>query len=257
MIDIHSHILYDVDDGSTSIENSIDILKKAEEAGFSEIILTPHYIERYYENSPDVISHKVKNLKYAVYEEDILVKLHTGNEIFLTENSTELLYGGKLSTLANSRYILFEVPFSSKMLNLEEIMYDLIEHGYIPVLAHPERFTFIQDDPTQLIKLLKIGVLAQSNYGSFMGFYGKDAQRTAEILLENKLIQFLGSDTHRHGQIYENMDKILKKLESISGDEKYINELTTINPKKIIDDLDIYVEYPEELKSKKKVFFFF
>lgn len=257
MIDIHSHILNNVDDGSTSLDNSLEILTKAEEAGFSDIILTPHYIEGYYENTKPVISEKIKELKKAVYSEDIIINLYQGNEIFLTENSPRLIQEQYIATLANSRYVLFEVPFTTKMLNLEEIVCDFIERGYIPVLAHPERFSFIQEDPTSLIKLLKLGVLAQSNYGSFEGFYGKESKQTAEILLENRLIQFLGSDTHRHGQIYQNIDKIIKRLESITGDAKYINELTTINPKKIINDLDIYVDCPDSIKDRKKVFFFF
>ena len=257
MIDIHSHILYDVDDGSVSLENSIEILKKAEDAGFTDIILTPHFIEGYYENIKSEIGPKIKTLKQASYGENIEITLHHGNEIFLTENSPKLVYDCKAATLANSRYVLFEVPFTTRMMNLEEILSEFIEMGCIPVLAHPERFSFIQEDPASLIKLLKMGVLAQSNYGSFIGMYGKEAKKTAEILLENRLVQFLGSDTHRHGHIYENIDKIIKRLESITGDSKYINDLTTNNLRCIINDLDIYVEFPETLKEKKNVFFFF
>lgn len=257
MIDIHCHVLNNVDDGSTSVENSINILKKAEQAGFTDVILTPHYIENYYENTKAEINQKIKALKQVVYGEDIVVSLHQGNEVFLSENSPRLVYEGKIATLANSRYLLFEVPFTTKMMNLETIIAQLIGIGCIPVLAHPERFSFIQENPSSIIKLLKMGVLAQSNYGSFVGFYGKEVKKTAEILLENRLIQFLGSDTHREGHIYENIDKIMKRLGLITGDSKYLNELTTANPKKILDDFDIYVEFPDSLKEKKNVFFFF
>lgn len=257
MIDIHSHILNNVDDGSTSIENSISILKKAEIAGFTDIILTPHYIEGHYENNKKDIRDKIKSLKQVVYNEDIVVSLHHGNEVFLTENSPRLIYEGKIATLANSRYVLFEVPFTTRMINLETIIGELINMGCIPVLAHPERFSFIQNDPSSLIKLLKLGILAQSNYGSFIGYYGKEVKKTAEILLENRLVQFMGSDTHREGHIYENIDKIMKRLESITEDSKYINEITTINPKLILDDFDVKAECPDELKEKKNVFFFF
>ena len=91
MIDIHSHILYDVDDGSVSLENSIEILKKAEDAGFTDIILTPHFIEGYYENIKSEIGPKIKTLKQASYGENIEITLHHGNEIFLTENSPKLV----------------------------------------------------------------------------------------------------------------------------------------------------------------------
>lgn len=257
MIDIHSHILNNVDDGSTSIENSISMLKKAEHAGFSDIILTPHYIEGYYENTRLNIRENIKELKKFIYDEDIVVSLHQGNEVFLTEKSPQLIYEGEIATLANSRYVLFEVPFTTRMMNLEAIINQLVDMGCIPVIAHPERFSFIQEDPACLIKLLKQGILAQSNYGSFIGLYGKEVKKTAEILLENRLIQFLGSDTHREGHIYENIDKILKRIEMITGDSKYLNDLTTNNAKCILEDFDIYVEYPEALREKKSVFFFF
>lgn len=257
MIDIHSHILNNVDDGANSLSNTIDILTKAERAGFSDIILTPHYIENYYENTRNIIHEKIKALRQTLYRESIGITLHHGNEIFLTENTPRLIEELHVSTLANGRYVLFEVPFSSKMLNLEKIIYDLLDLGCIPVLAHPERYLFIQENPASIITLIKMGVLIQCNYGSFIGAYGKAAKNVAEILLENKLIHFLGTDTHRQGHIYENINQILKRLENISGDQKYINELTTINPGKIISDEDIYIECPDKLREKKKVFFFF
>lgn len=257
MIDIHSHILNNVDDGSNSLKNTIDILKKAEYAGFSNIILTPHYIEEYYENTKNKIKEKINELKKEVYKEEIITQLHQGNEILLTENTPTLLQKSKISTLANSRYILFELPFSNKMLNLGQILYTIKANGYIPILAHPERYTYIQENPNNLIEIIKYGVLIQSNYGSFIGQYGKMAKQTAEILLENHMIHFLGTDTHKQGYIYENIKTILKELEEISDDKKYINEITTINPKNIINDLDIYIDCPEKIKEKKKVFFFF
>lgn len=257
MIDIHSHILNNVDDGSNSLDNTLGILTKAEEAGFSDIILTPHYIENYYENTRSLIRGKIKELKKALYKNDIVIEIHQGNEIMLTENTPELIENCTISTLVDSRYVLFELPFSNKMLNLEAIIYKLKELGCIPVLAHPERYTYIQENPSSIIELIKMGVLIQCNYGSFEGLYGKSAKRTAEILLENKLVHFLGSDTHKQGYIYENIDQILKNLDNIANDDRYINEITTTNPKKILNDLDIYVECPERLREKKKVFFFF
>ncbi|MBO5349470.1 MAG: hypothetical protein J6A89_06620 [Clostridia bacterium] len=256
MIDIHSHILNNVDDGSNSLNNSIDILKKAEQADFSDIILTPHYIEEYYENTKKQIKEKIAKLKKEVYKEDIITELHQGNEILLTEKTPELLINSQISTLANSRYILFELPFSNKMLNLAQIIYILKANGYIPILAHPERYTYIQENPNNIIEIIKQGVLIQSNYGSFIEQYGKIAKQTAEILLENHLIHFLGTDTHKQGFIYENINEILKKLEYISGDQRYINEITEANPKNIINDLDIYIDCPEGIKAKKKLFFF-
>lgn len=257
MVDIHSHILYGVDDGAETIENSIEILKKAENAGFTDVVLTPHFIEGQYDNTKSKIKPLISELKEAVFSENIEISLHHGNEIFLTENTPELVYTCQASTIANGRYVLFEVPFTTKMINLEEIVGQLLEMGCIPILAHPERYQFIQEDPSYLIRLLKMGVLAQSNYGSIIGLYGKEAKKTVEVLIENKLIQFLGSDVHKHGQIYDNINKILNRLESISGDSRYINDITTNNPKNVIEDMDVYTEFPNTIKEKKNVFFLF
>lgn len=246
MVDIHSHILNNVDDGSDSLENTLNILRKAENAGFSDIILTPHYIENYYENTKDLISEKINELKQSLYREEIIVNLHQGNEIMLTDNTPKLLQECDISSLANSRYILFELPFSNRMLNFENIIFELKEIGAIPVLAHPERYIYIQENPDELLKMMNLGILVQSNYGSFMGLYGKKAKVTAEILLKNKLIHFLGSDTHKQGIIYENIDKIIKNLIHISGDNKYIRKITTINAQDILNDFE-FEHYKEKI----------
>ena len=256
MIDVHSHILNNVDDGSDSIESTIENLKKAEKAGFSDIILTPHYIEEYYENKKDIIKSKISELKQTVYDQEIIVQLHQGNEILLTENTPKLLVDSQISTLANSRYILFELPFSNRMLDLEQIIYTIKANGYIPILAHPERYTYIQENPESLIDIIKCGVLIQSNYGSFIEQYGKTAKNTVEILLENRLINFLGSDTHKQGHIYDNINTILKKMKEIVHSEKYIYQITTSNPQKILNDIDININCPKKLKTRKKLFFF-
>ena len=239
MIDIHSHILNNVDDGSDSLEDTLNILRKAEKAGFSDIILTPHYIENYYDNTKDFINKKINELKQSLYREEIIVNLHQGNEIMLTDNTPKLLQEWKIVSLANSRYVLFELPFSNRMLNFENIIFELKEIGAIPVLAHPERYLYIQENPNELLEMLNLGILLQSNYGSFMGLYGKKAKTTAELLLKNKLIHFLGSDTHKQGTIYENIDKIIKELVHISGNSKYIRKITTINPQNILNDFEI------------------
>lgn len=257
MIDIHSHILNNVDDGSDSLSNSMEILKKAESAGFTDIILTPHFIEGYYDNTRRRIKPRITALKKDLYSENIVVQLHQGNEILLTENTLSLLNANKISTLANSRYILFELAFSNKMLNLGQLIYEIKANGYIPILAHPERYSYIQENPKSLTEIINYGVFIQCNYGSFIGQYGKAAKRTAEILLENHMVHFLGSDTHKHGFIYENFNSIKKRLLEIAKDQSYIDNITTNNQMNIINDLDMFVnDYPTEIKEKKKWFSF-
>lgn len=255
MIDVHSHILNNVDDGSNSEVLSIDLLKKAENAGFTDIILTPHFIEGYYNNKKNYIRRKIEELEIKIDESDLNVNVYQGNEILLTENTSEQLKKGIVASLAGSKYILFELPFSNKMLGFNEFMYNIRTAGFIPVLAHPERYTYIQQNPQSLIEIIKSGVLIQSNYGTMLGQYGKMAKQTLEIMLENHLVHFMGSDTHRQSFVYESMDSILSEIRAITGDEEYILDITTNNPEKIINNLPIQIDCPEELKKKKRSFF--
>ena len=173
----------------------------------------------------------------------------------MSENTPKLIKEGQIATLANSRYVLFEVPFTNRMWNLQTIAGEIKELGYIPVLAHPERYVFLQEDPNSVLDLLRDGILLQCNYGSFSGHYGKAAKRTAELFLENHLIHFLGTDTHKHGMVYEEINSVIKRIEEISKDKNYVMEITTYNAKNILNDMDLYTDdYPEEIIVNKKGF---
>ena len=137
MIDIHSHLVYDVDDGARTLEDTLYMLKEAEKAGFTDIILTPHYMENYYEVPSSEISDKIENIKKNA--QNIKIKLHQGNEIYATENIVELLNSNIAMSLNNSRYVLFELPMKNMPMNLEQIFYLLLQAGKLPVIAHPER----------------------------------------------------------------------------------------------------------------------
>lgn len=141
------------------------------------------------------------------------------------------------------------------MWNLETLVEEIKFYGYIPILAHPERYSFFQDDPNSILQLLRNGVLLQCNYGSFSGQYGKASKRTAELFLENHLIHFLGTDTHKHGMVYDEINSILKRIDEIAKDHNYVMEITTYNAKNILNDTDLYLDdYPEEITTSRKGF---
>lgn len=252
MIDIHCHLLNGVDDGSRDVIESLTSLKLAEEAGFTDIILTPHYIKGYYENDYETIKPKVKELQNKLYDNNVLIKLHHGNEVYISDDIGELIKNGVVSKLGNSKYLLFELPQKAKMLNLENLVEDIKAAGCIPVLAHPERYMFVQKNPNELISLIQRGVLMQSNYGSIIGQYGKEAQKTIGKMLSNNLVHLLGTDTHRSGYIYGHFYKVEREFLRYV-DEKKMLELTTINPKKILEDEPIEIEEP--IVVKRKLFF--
>ena len=233
MIDIHSHIIPKIDDGSKSVESSFEIFKEASKVGFTDIILTPHYINDFNENSKHIREYWVTSLNDALKELKIPIKVYVGNEIYVCENIDELIYYKKASTLNNSMYVLFELPMNDNIMYLDQVIFKIFNLDMIPVLAHPERYSYIQKDIGYAEKLHEKGVLFQSNYGSFVDIYGKQIKKTVIKLLKNNLIDFLGSDVHRPNTIYPVVEESLTIIEEIAGKQK-LNELTITNPQKII-----------------------
>ena len=248
MIDLHSHILPSIDDGSRNMEETIEMIKEAQKSGFDSIVSTSHYYLGHFEEDESsrkqLIEDVLKNLKDSNINMDIFV----GNEIYITHQMVDLLKEHKASTLNNSRYVLFELPFVDRIHNLNDFIYNLISNNYIPIIAHPERYKYVQKDPNILIDLINIGVLFQSNYGSIIGQYGKEAQKAVTLLIKNNFIHFLGSDVHRKENIYKAIPSTLEKLKEITTKEK-IEELTTINPRLVIENKGIDIRQPNRIKK--------
>ena len=236
MIDFHSHILPNIDDGSRSLNETIHILKEAQKAGFTKVISTSHYIEGYYETSEEERTKLLNEVKENFRD----MELYLGNEIYITNQMSNLISEKKASTINNSKYVLFELPMNTKSMEVKEVVFRLMEKGYIPIIAHPERYKYVKENIEYVRELADMGVLFQSNYGSSIGMYGKKAQKTQKKLLEEGLIHFFGSDVHTVEQVYTKMPKILKKLRKIISEEE-LEQLSTVNPQKVLDNEDIEI----------------
>lgn len=224
MIDIHNHILFGIDDGCSTIDESIILLRQMQKIGFSKIVFTPHYIKgtTFVSNNLEK-GYKLELLKEKLKENKIDIELYLGNEVFITDNIIELLKKGDVSSINNSRYVLVELPFDSEIIGLEDILYELKYNGLIPIIAHPERYIYFQDDISKITKLREEGVLFQVNYSSILGLYGRKAKKTVKNLLKNDYVDFFGTDIHRIRKTYvlDNFKKIEKKIIRIIGSEKY------------------------------------
>ena len=254
MIDFHTHILPNIDDGSRSIDETFNLIKEAESAGFEGIILTSHYIEEYYETDTPEREVWLKAICENLKNKNINIDLYLGNEIYLTENLIKLLENAKASTINNTSYVLFELPLYEEPLNLYDVIYQMLQNKLVPILAHPERYSYVQKEPEMVYDLIQKGVLIQSNYGSILGQYGEKAQIILRKLLENNLVHFLGTDVHRQGTIYSKIPQCLKEIREIIGEEK-LEELTTINPKLVLSNKRIDIRDPQviELTLKEKI----
>ena len=251
MIDFHTHILPNVDDGSKSIDETFELLNEAKKAGFDTIISTSHYIEDYYNVNVSEREVWINAISEILKKENKNLKLYLGNEVYLAENIIELLETGKATTINKSRYILFEFPMNTKPMNMYDIIYDMMQNKLIPILAHPERYSFVQKEPEIIYDLIQKGVLMQANYGSIIGRYGEKAQLMVRKFFENNMIHFLGSDVHKKNTIYPRITQALNEIKDIIGKEK-LNELTTINPNMVLEDRKIDIDEPIEFKMSLK-----
>lgn len=248
MIDMHTHILPSIDDGSRNIVETMQMIKEAELAGFTDIITTSHYIENEYDVPKSSRKWIIEAIESELAKQEIKLKLYNGAEAFVTNILADLYDAKIIPTLAESRYVLFEIPMHSNVLYLDQVIEDLITAKYKPIIAHPERYDVVQEDPNLAIKWVRNGVLLQSNYGSIIERYGHKAKQTLLKLLEANAIHFLGTDTHAPGSNYIHMREMLDEYEKVIGEER-LEELTTINPRKIINNEYIDVEIPEEIKK--------
>ena len=158
-VDIHSHILYGIDDGSKSLEESKEIIKQHIEMGFKDIVVTPHYIE----NSDYITNNEEKEKILKTLKKEFNdINLYLGNEVFINNNIEELLNNNEISTINGSKYLLIELPLHNKIKNATDIIYELRIKGIIPIIAHPERYEFVQKNPDSVDELIEEGAILQS-----------------------------------------------------------------------------------------------
>lgn len=233
MIDIHTHIIPNIDDGSKNVEETFKLFKEAAKVGFTDIILTPHYIKEYYETSTNIREYWTKSLQDTLNKLKIPIKVFVGNEVYVCDDIDELIHKQIVSTLNNSKYILFELPMNTNITYLEKIIFRITNIDKTPILAHPERYRYVQKDISLIEKLRKQGVLFQANYGSILGLYGEGPKKTLEKLLKKGLIDFIASDVHKPNSIYPLVEESKKRIKKIIGEEE-LEKLTILNPKKVV-----------------------
>ncbi len=233
MIDIHSHFLPGIDDGAPTMLDGIDILKCLSRQDVTDVIATPHFVNESSYMSPRSDNLKLLDqMKELVANEGININLYLGNEIYIDSKILELLDKGMISSLADSKYLLVEFPLDDEFPNYDDYLAELINSGYKVILAHPERYTIMQEDYDIITSLHEIGVLFQCNLRSLIGKYGKSAQKLVRRLMKDKLVFTFGSDIHR---AMSNDDLLLAKSKlNKYYDKSEIKKLLVSNPEKIL-----------------------
>lgn len=217
--DMHSHLLPGLDDGVQSFEEAAQVIEKMKELGFSKLITTPHIMSDAYRNTPEGIAAKCDALNLYLKQHNLSIEVHAAAEYYLDENLTDKLAAKERLLTFGKRYLLFELNFMVEPLNLNDFIFSLVTSGYKPVLAHPERYLFYQQQPRKLEDLLSRGVLMQLNLTSLTGYYSKAAADLARLMIEEKWVHFAGSDCHHnmHVQVLEEAlkSKPMQKLLSL------------------------------------------
>lgn len=196
MIDMHSHIIPGIDDGSKNINMTLDMLREAVENGTKKIVATPHYCRGFAEVHYDEVKKYVEKLNLLVSKENIDIEVICGQEVYYSNRIIDDYNEGIIGTINDSRYMLIETSMGEFDDDMIDVLYELQIIGVNIILAHPERYKPIIDDPSIINTFIKEGYLFQLNVGSITGDFGNDVKRTAEILLENNIYSFIGSDAH-------------------------------------------------------------
>lgn len=247
MIDMHNHILFGVDDGAKTIENSIELIKEEVKKGVSHIIFTPHYKNKGLELDMDKIANNFVDLKELALNEKLNVKLYLGNEIYFGSNYYEVLEKGRFNTLAESNYILIEFSVLDTPKNIAEMCYEARLKGYYPIIAHVERYSSLYYNIELLKDVLNEGAHLQVNASTLVNKESKESNKFTSFLLKNELISFVASDVHDTDDRCFYLDEAYKRLKKTCNDS-YVDKIFYINQQKILSNE--YFDTPK-IKSER------
>ena len=247
MIDIHSHIINEIDDGSKNLEMTISMLKMAENSGTKSIVATPHFMRGRFDVEYSEVLKRVEELKKVAADNNIDINIYAGQEVYYSSNIMEYLNNKYIGTINGSRYMLIELPMLE--FNLQEVIdtiYELQIRNIVPIIAHPERYKQFIKKPSMINALIKEGMLFQVNAGSITGSFGKDVKKTAQKFLEHNVYSFIGSDAHRDRgrdtdmrEAFELLDKAQKRkfinnASAMLEDEEVAFNGTAVKEKKFL-----------------------
>lgn len=217
--DMHSHLIPGIDDGAKTIEDSITLIKILYELGFRKVITTPHIMSDYFRNTPEIINQGLKVVREAVKNENIEMEIEAASEYYLDDGFIHKLENEKLLTFGDN-HLLFEISYINCPDNLKEVIFRMNVLGYKPIMAHPERYPFWFNKFDEYQAFREQGVLLQINVNSLTGYYGMEAKKTAEKLIDNEMVDLIGTDMH-HLNHAEALRKVTK--------EKYFRKLLDFN----------------------------
>lgn len=260
-VDIHAHILPRMDDGAQSYDEALDMVEAACKHGTSVIVATPHVDLGQRDGNGKrggaaaAIRRNTGKLASRVESSGLSVRILPGMELALDPDLLRFVQDGEAVTIGDSgKYVLVELPFQGVPAYAERVVFDLSSHGYVPVIAHPERNAEIAQNPNCLCSLVKAGAIGQVNAGSLMGELGRDTQRASEILLCHGLAHVVASDGHSPASRPCRLDTAFEVASRLVGEEAALRAVREV-PHAIVCGRDAVLEEPEEYAPKRRFFF--
>lgn len=200
MIDIHCHLLPAVDDGPGTVEQTIEMARRAVEEGVTAIVVTPHAFHPQFETEDLNVQEAAATLQNVLHQEGIKLDIYPGQEIRVFGDLVQALEDGEALSLAGSRYVLVEFPSDTVPAYAEQLFFRLQTEGYTPVIAHPERNKELATNPKRLMDFVSSGALSQVTTSSLTGEFGQNVKEIAFVFLRNGLSQLVASDAHSTGR---------------------------------------------------------
>lgn len=194
--DMHSHLIPGIDDGARSMDETIAMLAKFESLGYEKVITTPHVYSDCYRNTPEIILGGLQNVQQTAKELGLTIQVEAAAEYFCDEYLLELIHSGQLLTIGG-KYVLIEFPFLSEMNNWKEFVFGIQSIGYLPIIAHFERYVYWHGSVEKAKEMKELGAKIQLNINSLTGHYGSDVKKQGERLIDSQLLDFIATDCHR------------------------------------------------------------
>lgn len=219
-VDLHSHLIPGIDDGVKSMNESVHTIEKMVSLGFKKIITTPHILSGHYPNTPDIIRKGINEVRQELEVREITIEIEAAAEYYLDETFVKAVHQNEdILSFGTQKYVLVETGFLNKPLNTKEVFFELLTNGYKPILAHPERYTYVYEDYALVAELKEMGVLMQVNALSMIGHYGSKVESVTKNLIKDEFVDFIGSDIHHlgHAELYRKVvdSKLFQKCKQL------------------------------------------
>jgi protein-tyrosine phosphatase len=249
MIDIHSHILFGLDDGAQTPEDTLNMAKQAAADGITMIVATPHHQDGTYNNPPEKVIRRLEEVNRLLGDHEIPLQVLAGMEVHVDGNVVESIQEGKLITYnGHKRHMLLELPHDHVPRYIDKLIFNLQLAGIIPIIPHPERNRELREDPNRLYRLVKQGAMAQLTAASVVGKFGKKIQKCCDEMMKHNLVHFIATDAHNVGS----RGVVLREAYEFIGGKYGLDyvEMYQEFASNIVNGLDCDFAPPEKLRKK-------